>query len=106
MIKKEHGPAFKKELIPLALCPACKGCAVISGVFHEIECAQCYASGGVRFDSGQALELQELVTQLGLNLRIACKQIEKVLARPALGVSDYYVQNNRRGPGATNFTGD
>lgn len=106
MMKKSSGPAFKKEVIPLTACPACKGRAVISGVFHEIECAQCHASGWVRFDTGQALELRDLVTQLGFNLRIACKQIEQGLARPALSVSDYYVQNNRRGAGGTNFTGD
>ena len=105
-MKKSHGPAFKKEVIPLAPCPACKGKAVISGVFHEIDCAQCHASGWVRFDSGQALELQELVTQLGFNLRIACKQIEQRMSRPSMGVSDYYDQNNRRGAGGTNFTGD
>jgi hypothetical protein len=106
MMKKQHGPAFRKQVIPLAACPTCKGRAVISGVFHEIDCVQCHASGWVRFDNGQALELQELVTQLGFNLRIACKQIEQRMTVPSFDVPDYYSQNNRRGAGGSNFTGD
>lgn len=105
MDKKQHGPAFKKQVIPLAPCPACKGKAVINGVFHELDCIQCHASGWVRFDNGRALELQELVTQLGFNLRIACKQIQERITAP-LDMPDYYSQNNRRGAGGTNFTGD
>ena len=105
-MKKSHGPAFKKEVIPLAPCAACKGKAVINGMFHELDCIQCHASGWVRLDNGQALELQELVTQLGFNLRIACQQIVHRVTRSPTGVSEYYEQNNRRGPGATNFTGD
>lgn len=104
-MKKSHGAAFKKEVIPLAPCPACKGKAVITGVFHELDCIQCHASGWVRFDNGQALELQELVTQLGFNLRIACKQIQERMTVP-LDMPDYYSQNNRRGVGGTNYTGD
>jgi hypothetical protein len=105
MMKKSSGPAFHKQVIPLSACPTCKGRAVISGVFHEIECIQCHASGWVRFDNGHALELQELVTQLGFNLRIACKQIDQRMTA-SLDVPDYYNQNNRRGAGGSNYTGD
>lgn len=106
MMKKKYGPAFKKQVIPLKACPACNGRAVISGVFHEIDCIQCHASGWVRFDNGQALELQELVTQLGFNLRIACKQIDEHTRGRRFDVPEYYEQNNRRGAGGSNYTGD
>ena len=106
MIKKQHGPALHKEVIPLKACPVCKGTAVVSGVFHELDCLHCHASGWVRFDNGEALGLQELVTQLGFNLRIACKQIDQRMSRASMDVADYYEQNNRRGAGGTNYTGD
>jgi len=105
-MKKSHGPAFKKQVIPLAPCGACKGKAVVNGMFHELDCLQCHASGWVRFDNGQALELQELVTQLGFNLRIACQQIDRRITGSPMGVSEYYEQNNRRGAGGSNYTGD
>lgn len=106
MDKRACGSGFKKQAISLVACPACKGRAVMSGVFYEIDCIQCHASGWVRFDNGQALELQELVTQLGINLRIASKQIEQHMTAPSFDVPDYYSQNNRRGAGGTNYTGD
>ena len=39
-MKKSHGPAFRKQVIELAQCPACRGMAVIEGVFHEMACVQ------------------------------------------------------------------
>lgn len=108
-MKKSHGPAFRKELIPLAVCPSCKGKAVIKGLFHHLDCLDCNASGWVREDNGQALELQDLVTQLSFNLSRAYEQ----LARPCeckriqpVGLMNYYSQNNRRGVGGSNYTGD
>ncbi len=110
MMKKQHGPAFKKEIVPLASCPACKGKAFVSGVFHQIDCSQCNASGWVRFDDGQALALEDLVFQLGTALTAACQQANGMRVQPgpvrSTDVSSYYEQNNRRGAGGTNFTGD
>lgn len=106
MDKKTHGPSLNREIIPLKSCSACKGAAVIKGLFHQLDCLDCNASGWVRFDNGEALELQELVTQLGFNLRVACKQIEQRMTPPSFDVPDYYSQNNRRGAGASNYTGD
>lgn len=109
MTGKRHGPGFRKDIIPLTTCPECCGMAVIKGVFHELDCESCNASGWVRFDNGQKLELQDLVTQLGFNLRLACKQIRDGARRPdrySGGPESGYYQNNRRGAGGTNYTGD
>ena len=34
-------PPSAKQVIELAQCPACRGMAVIEGVFHEMACVQC-----------------------------------------------------------------
>ena len=106
-MKKSHGPAFRAARLELARCSACRGRAVTQGVFHELPCEQCNASGWVSADTGKALPLDVLVTQLSLRLRAAEQQIEQ-LKRPVRmnGPAAQYTQNNRRGAGGTNFTGD
>ena len=106
-MKKSHGPAFRAAMLDLAKCPACRGKAVIRGVFHELACVQCNASGWVTAENGEALPLEVLVTQLSIRLQAAEQRIE-LLSRPAIAVGPeaQYNDNNRRGPGATNFTGD
>ena len=97
-MKKSHGPAFRAARIELAKCPACRGRAVTQGVFHELPCLQCNASGWVSAETGQALPLE---------LQAAEQRIEQ-LKRPMRinGPSAQYTQNNRRGAGGTNLTGD
>ncbi|MCL6305639.1 hypothetical protein M3R28_01815 [Pseudomonas syringae] len=106
-MKKSHGPDFRAAQLDLAQCPACRGRAVIKGVFHEMACVQCNASGWVAAETGEALPLDVLVTQLSIRLQAANRRIEQ-LKRPvqihALGA--HYEQNNRRGAGGTNYTGD
>lgn len=109
MTGKRHGPDLRKEFIPLITCKACQGMAVVKGVFHELDCTACNASGWVRMDNGESLELRDLVTQLGFNLRLACRQIEgnSLRVKPfTMGPEGDYYQNNRRGAGGTNYTGD
>lgn len=106
-MKKSHAPAFRAAMLDLAKCPACRGRAVTSGVFHELPCMQCNASGWVTAETGEALPLELLVTQLSIRLQSAEQRLE-LLSRPAIAVGPeaQYKQNNRRGPGATNYTGD
>ncbi len=103
---KKHGPAFKKEVIELAQCPACKGKAVISGVFHQLACVQCNASGWVTAATGEALALHELVTQLSMMLQAAHRQIQELKHPRTIGPGAIYQAPNRRGAGGTNYTGD
>ncbi|MBM0209893.1 hypothetical protein [Pseudomonas syringae group genomosp. 3] len=104
---KRHGPDFRSAQLDLAKCPACRGRAVIKGVFHELACVQCNASGWVAAETGEALPLEVLVTQLSMRLQVADRQIEQ-LKRPAqmTGPAAIYQQNNRRGAGGSNYTGD
>jgi len=102
-MKKSHGPSFKVSPTPLKWCSACKGKAVIKGIFHELPCTQCHASGWVSADTGEALPVEALVTQLGLMLNT---YQQRIVVSERSGVQQQYEQNNRRGAGASNYTGD
>lgn len=106
MIRKSHVPAFKKAVIKLAQCPLCRGRAVTQGVFHELPCDRCNASGFVAAETGEALALDELVTQLSMRLQAALRQIEQLKSPQASGPGATYQGSNRRGAGGTNYTGD
>jgi hypothetical protein len=106
-VKKSHGPALRQEVIDLVQCPQCWGRSVIKGVFHEMACDNCNASGWVHAETRQALPLQSLVTQLSLRLRRAEHQIALMTpAGKAPGPAVQYQGTNRRGAGGSNFTGD
>lgn len=106
-MKKSHGPAFRAARIELTKCSACRGRAVVQGVFHDLPCDRCNASGWVSAEAGEALPLDVLVTQLNLRLQAAERQIEQLKRSvPMNGPAAQYTQNNRRGAGGTNYTGD
>ena len=106
MTGKSHGPAFRKAVIELAKCPLCRGRAVTKGVFYELPCDHCNASGFVVAATGEALALDELVTQLSMALQAARRQIEQLKNPQASGPEATYQGSNRRGAGGTNHTGD
>lgn len=104
MMRKSHGPDFVRCPIPLTDCPSCAGKGVIKGVFHQLDCIGCHASGQVHAATLEPLLVEELVVQLGMQLRRE-RHIGKV-APAANGIVEQYQQSNRRGPGASNFKGD
>ncbi|MGW8465789.1 hypothetical protein [Pseudomonas sp. CLCA07] len=106
-MQKAQTLGFRKAQIELEYCSTCKGKAVVQGVFHELVCTDCNGSGWVMAGSRLVLSTDELVTQLSLKLQQAQREIE-VLKRgvSTSGPAAYYQQNNRRGAGGTNFTGD
>lgn len=105
-MRKSHGPAFKKVVIELDKCPLCRGRAVTQGMFHDLPCDHCNASGWVAAATGEALALDELVTQLGMRLQAATRQIEQLKKPRATGPEALYQDGNRLGAGGTNYTGD
>ena len=105
-MRKAHGPAFKKAVIELGKCPLCRGRAVTQGLFHELPCDRCNASGFVAAATGEALPLEELVTQLSMRLRAALRQIEQLKNPQASGPEATYQGSNQRGAGRSNYTGD
>ena len=105
-MNRSHGPAFRAAQLDLVRCPVCKGKAVVHGVFHHLACVQCNASGWVTAETGEALPLEVLVTQLSIRLQAAEHQVELLKREPMPGPSAQYERNNRRGAGASNFTGD
>lgn len=107
-MEKSHGPSFRKQRIDLAPCPACRGKAVTQGMFHELACVKCNASGWVAAGTLEALPLEDLVTQMSLKLQAANVMINELKNRATqvTGPGAQYEQNNRRGAGGTNFTGD
>ncbi|RMV91506.1 hypothetical protein ALP01_03539 [Pseudomonas caricapapayae] len=80
---------------------------MVKGIYYEMACVQCNASGWVASETGDALPLEVLVTQLSMRLQAADRQIEQ-LKRPdqVTGPAAIYNQNNRRGAGGSNWTGD
>ncbi|MBJ2216412.1 hypothetical protein [Pseudomonas sp. MF7453] len=105
-LKKSHGPAFRAAQLDLAKCLTCRGKAVIEGVFHQLPCVQCNASGWVTAENGEALPLEVLVTQLSIRLQAAEQQIAQLNCFKPGGAEAQYNENNRRGAGGTNYTGD
>ncbi|UVM07042.1 hypothetical protein [Pseudomonas laurylsulfatiphila] len=106
-MKKCYGPTFRAAQLDLAKCPICRGKAVVKGVFHELACIQCNASGWVSAEAGEALSLEVLVTQLSIRLQAAEHQVELLKREPLMsGPAAQYERNNRRGAGGSNFTGD
>jgi len=105
-MRKRHGPAFKKAVIELEECPLCRGRTVTKGVFYELPCDHCNASGWVVAAAGEALALDELVTQLSMRLQSARRRIEQLRKPEARGPEAGYQGSNRRGAGGTNYTGD
>jgi RecJ-like exonuclease len=104
-MKKSHGPAFRKELKPLMECPTCRGAGVVSGVFHQLDCTACHGSGWVCQSTGEALPLEVLVPQLNMKLRNMAAELNRARHSQG-GAHEQYEQNNRRGAGGTNYTGD
>ncbi len=76
------------------------------GTFYELPCDHCNASGWVVAATGEALPLDELVTQLSMRLRAALRQIEQLKNPQASGPEATYQGSNRLGAGGTNYTGD
>lgn len=105
-MRRSHGPAFKKAVIDLDVCPLCRGRAVTKGVFHELPCDHCNASGWVVAATGEALPMDELVTQLSMRLQAATRQIEQLKKPRATGPEALYQEGNRLGAGGSNYTGD
>ncbi|MNF03371.1 hypothetical protein D3C80_2026730 [compost metagenome] len=56
--------------------------------------------------TGEALPLDELVTQLSMRLRTALRQIEQLKKPRATGPGAQYQEGNRLGAGGSNYTGD
>lgn len=105
MMKKQHGPAFRRELKPLMECSTCRGAGSTDGVFHRLDCLACNASGWVCRITGDALPLDELVAQLNMKLRNTAAELARAKQAQG-GAHEQYEQNNRRGAGGSNFTGD
>ena len=104
MSKKTHGPAFVRCLIPLTDCPSCAGKGIIQGVFHQLDCIGCHASGQVHAITLESLPVEELVVQLGMLLR---RERHRSNASPAVdGVVAQYQDINRRGLGGSSYKGD
>ncbi|GAB1617144.1 hypothetical protein [Pseudomonas sp. NGC7] len=106
MTGKRHGPSFKKHMIKLAECPDCQGRGVVQGVFHELGCDTCSATGWIDRWTNRPMPLEELAIQLGMNLRAVLRQVEQLKNPQASGPEATYQGSNRRGAGGTNYSGD
>lgn len=104
MDKKTHGPAFVRRQIPLTDCPSCAGKGVVRGLFHQLDCIGCHASGLVHAETLEPLSVDDLIVQLGMLIRQE-RHIARFPSEP-LTLADLYQQTNSRGPGGSAFKGD
>lgn len=104
MDKKLHGPAFVRRQIPLTECPSCAGKGLVTGVFHQLDCIGCHASGLVHAETLEPLPMNDLVVQLGMLIR----QERRIATLPVKvdPVVAQYQDLNRRGPGGLSYKGD
>lgn len=106
-MKKSHGPGLRAAVLEVARCTICRGKAVVSGVFHELPCWHCNASGWVAADTGEALPLEVLVTQLSFKLQAAERALQRRSAeRTGSAPAARWEPDNRRGAGGSHYTGD
>lgn len=104
MMKKQHGPALVRSLIPMTECPSCVGKGLIKGMFHELDCIGCHSSGFVHAQTLEPLLMEDLVVQLG---RMVRRERSKLVgSKTARCIVDEYQQPNRRGAGGSKYTGD
>ncbi len=95
-MKRRHGPDLQKQLRPLAPCRECQGRGVVKGLFYEMPCDGCHGSGFVDAQTGERLDLEELVLQLGKALRLE-RQKQANLPAAAGAERDYGSDNGRHG---------
>lgn len=103
-MKRTHGPALRRQRKSMMECTMCRGSGLVSGVFHDLHCTICDGTGWLCPVMGKPLPLTELVLELNQRLRDALAEISR--ANQASGAQQQYNQNNRRGVGGTNYTGD
>jgi len=102
---KSHGPSFQRQLKFIVECNICRGTGIYTGVFHQMTCDNCHASGWVCGKTLKTLPLIDVVQVLNARLRDALGEIAKV-NKLIGGAHEQYEQNNRRGAGGSNYTGD
>jgi hypothetical protein len=106
MMKKQHGPALVRSLIPMIECPSCAGKGLIKGLLHELDCIGCHSSGFVHAETLESLLIEDLVIQLGLKVRSLVAQMKKLDCSVPSAEARHYQQDNTRGAGRTTFRGD
>ncbi|SHM46080.1 hypothetical protein SAMN05216593_10119 [Pseudomonas asturiensis] len=104
-MKKSHGPSFRRELKFIVECNICMGKGVYTGLFHQLECVSCHGSGWVCGHTLQPVPLNDIVPVLNQRLKEALAEIASA-NRQRGGAHQQYEQNNRRGAGGSNYTGD
>ena len=104
-MRKSHGPSFRRELKFIVECNICCGSGIYPGVFHQMDCEHCLGSGWVCGHTLKTLPLSDIVRVINARLKDALATIAAGRQPPG-GAHDQYEQNNRRGAGGTNYTGD
>lgn len=104
-MKRSRPSQLRRELKFIVECGICGGKGERLGIFHYLECEACLGTGWVCGHTLKSLPLIDVVNVLNARLKDALSEIAK--ARPVTGgAHEQYSQNNRRGAGGTNFTGD
>lgn len=106
MMKKQHGPALVRSLIPMTECPSCAGKGYINGLLHQLDCIGCHGAGLVHAETLEAIPVNDLVVQLGMKVRNLTARLKTLDCSTPSAEARHYQQDNTRGAGRTTFRGD
>ena len=82
-MKKRCGPSLSQEKRLLKRCPFCHGTGLVRPMFHEMPCDHCHASGVVCKETGQSLQIHDLVLQMRIRLNDREKELADLRQRLA-----------------------
>ncbi len=109
-MKSRSGPSFDQQRRPLDKCPGCHGQGVTRGLFHQMPCNDCNASGVVDKETGEPLPMEDLVLQLRLWLAKAMQENRQLKRQLADGKDESngrgYGQGRGHGPMGMKYHGD
>ncbi len=109
-LKKQAGPSFRQQRVPLKKCSTCHGQGATRGLFHEMPCPDCNAGGVVQKETGDPLSVEDLVVQLRLWLAKAMQDNRQLRSQLAEKKDDSagrgYGEGRGHGPRGMKYHGD
>lgn len=103
---KRHGPDFKRELIPVESCRACKGTGNREGISYQLPCEACAGVGWIA-RAGVEAPIEDIARALGARMLKAERQLAERAQIAAVARRSRDAEwNNEKGPGGSHYRGD
>lgn len=93
---KKAGPSLRREIPPLKRCDDCSGTGEVKGLFHEMECYTCNATGVLHKETGEQVDHKLVLKAMRTVITKQRKEIARLKAKlpkdddhdPYKGMSD------------------